>query len=147
MYNLIGLVRRSFPTLDSVVVRGLGWAVFVLAIVGLSWFWWGKGNRLDVEHIGLAVVVSVFALPHLYIHDLSLLLLPALCVIVLIRTNNPRRTVVALLLLPMISIVLLAGNLAKGTLHFALGYVLMFGLAAAISAIAWARGNLQVVQE
>ncbi len=147
MYNLIGLVRRSFPTLDSVIVRGLGWAVFVLAVVGSSWLWWGKRDRLGVQHIGISVVVSVFALPHLYIHDLSLLLLPALCLIVLMRTNSPRGIVIALLLLPMISIVLLAGNLIKGTLHFVLGYVLMFGLAVAISAIVWASGNLQVAQE
>jgi hypothetical protein len=137
MYNLIGLLRRGLPSLDSGIVRGLGWAGFGISVAGLSYLWWGKGETLDLQHVGLSVVVSLFALPHLYIHDLSLLLLPALCLIMLLRRKSSSAIVIPVLLLPVVSIGLLAGNLVKGSLHFTLGYVLMIGLAVTISVIAW----------
>jgi hypothetical protein len=126
MYNFLGLLIRSAPSFDAAALNALKWMVYLLVIGFLCWLWWGKRDALTAQHIGVAVALSLFASPHLHLHDLSLLLLPALGGMALLWQGG--RRFAALALLPISSLLLFASDLVKGPLHFVAGYALMFAL-------------------
>jgi hypothetical protein len=146
MYNFLGLLVRGAPGMGSATLSALKWALYVLTIALLCWLWWGRREALTIEHIGVAVVLCVFSSPHLHLHDLSLLLLPALGVIV--RLAQSGRRAAALALLPVVSLVLFANDLVSGPLHYVAGYVLMLGLGMALGvAIRYQRAPRPATQE
>lgn len=138
MYNFLGLLVRGAPGLDAAALSALKWAMYLLAIGVLCWLWWGKRQDLTLEHIGVAVVLCVFASPHLHLHDLSLLLLPALGAIVRLAQRDARRGL-ALALLPAASLLLFASDLITAPLHYVAGYALTLGLGAALGMAIWAQ--------
>lgn len=75
MVNLLGLLRNIFLNISAVALRDISWVFFLAAIVGLCLLW-ARSKLILERHIGLAVILSVFASPHLHYHDLVLLLLP-----------------------------------------------------------------------
>jgi hypothetical protein len=125
MYNFLGLLIRSMPTLDVAILSALKWAAFALTVSFLCWLWWGKREALTAQHIGVAVTLSLFASPHLHLHDLSLLLLPALAGLALLWKRGRWGRLAALALLPACSLLLFASDLVKAPLHFVAGYALM----------------------
>jgi len=76
MYSVTGLLARAGLS------RALVWPVFVGAIVALSLLWRRRFN-LNTQMFG--VVLALFAVPHLFMHDVSLLAIPLL----LIRPAGP----------------------------------------------------------
>ncbi len=75
MFNLIGLLSRTFPRLDPELIRALGWAGYgigiLLAVVG-----W-RQNKLELPvKISLTIILALFFAPHLHYHDLTLLIIP-----------------------------------------------------------------------
>lgn len=130
MYNLIGLLLRTFPNLSADITRIIGWTGFGLAVFGLVILWWGKGVSLRMELIGVAVTAAVFTLPHLHSHGLSYLLLPLLigCVVLYERGYQTA----ALLLIPMTSFLLLVFIFLPPGFNFAIYYLLMFSSAAGL---------------
>jgi hypothetical protein len=128
MYNFLGLLIRSMPTLDAAILSALKWAAFALTISFLCWLWWGKREALTAQHIGVAVTLGLFASPHLHLHDLSLLLLPALGGMALLWKHGWWGRLAALALLPISSLLLFASDLVKAPLHFVAGYTLMITL-------------------
>jgi hypothetical protein len=128
MYNFLGLLIRGAPTLDAGTLSLLKWAVYVLAIGCMCWLWWGKRDALTIPQIGVAVALSLFASPHLHLHDLSLLLLPALGAMALLWRAGRLGRLAALALLPASSLLLFASDLVGAPLHFVAGYALMFAL-------------------
>ncbi len=76
MFSVTGLLARAGLS------RLLAWPVFIGAIIGLSVLWQRRFN-LHTQMFG--IVVSLFAVPHLFMHDVSLLAIPLL----LIRPAGP----------------------------------------------------------
>ncbi len=76
MYNLVGLVQRTFPTIDPAFAQGLRWGIFLIAIVALSFLWKNAKENLSHKHIATLVILCLLASPHLHFHDLTLLLIP-----------------------------------------------------------------------
>jgi hypothetical protein len=133
MYNLLGLLIRGAPALDDATLSVLKWTAYLLTIGFLCWLWWGKRESLTIQHIGVAVTLSLFASPHLHLHDLSLLLLPALGGLALLWGRGRRGRLAALALLPASSLLLFASDLVKAPLHFIAGYALMLALLVGLS--------------
>jgi hypothetical protein len=76
MYSVTGLLARAGLS------RLLVWPVFIGAIIGLSLLWRRRFN-LHTQMFG--IVLALFAVPHLFMHDVSLLAIPLL----LIRPAGP----------------------------------------------------------
>jgi hypothetical protein len=76
MYSVTGLLARAGLS------RLLVWPVFISAIIGLSFLWRRRFN-LHTQMFG--IVLALFAVPHLFMHDVSLLAIPLL----LIRPAGP----------------------------------------------------------
>jgi len=128
MYNFLGLLIRSAPAIDGATLSVLKWAVYLLAIGLLCWFWWGKRSALSFRQIGIALPLILFASPHLHQHDLSLLVLPALGLVALLPKQEYWRQVAALAGLPLVSLVFIASDLYSPGLSYFIGYGLMVGL-------------------
>jgi hypothetical protein len=77
MFNMIGLIYRFFPRLDNITTQVIIWGAFLLVAIILC-ILWARSQELQIKHVCLALILSVFAAPHLYSSDLSLLILPIL---------------------------------------------------------------------
>lgn len=96
MFNFTGLVLRLAPHLDIGLIHTLGWGLFATAIIALSVIW-GRSKSINHHDLALAVSLSLFTAPHLHYHDL------------------------ALLVVPLLGLVLVAGKAGKLKLSFAAG--------------------------
>jgi len=109
MFNFIGLLHRFVPVFDPVTIRLMGWGIYAAAFVGLL-IYWVKSETIDARDIGLSVLVSLLAVPHLHYHDLALLLVP---LFVLLRYAGKRLKPQNTLLFPLgLSILMLIGHVA-----------------------------------
>lgn len=130
MYNLLGLLLRAFPALPLATARLISWGALLAAAVLLVVLWWGKGDRVRLELAGLAVVLAVFLSPHLHAHSLAFLLLPLLAVCLQL---GRRSRALALVLLPALSTAMLLASFFSLAWSYALAYLTMLGLAAALT--------------
>ncbi len=80
MVNLIGVVKRTLPTIHSSTTRVIGWIGSLIGLIILCWMWW-KAKAIDGRYISLAVIIAAFTSPHLHYHDLALLIVPMLITI------------------------------------------------------------------
>ena len=108
MYNFMGLIQLAFPTIDPTLSQVLRWGIFLIAIVGLSFLWKNAKENLSHKHISILVILSLFTSPHLYFHDLTLLLIPITSLIIFsskgsIRTDTAVSIVAGASLLLMIA--------------------------------------------
>ncbi|MBL8090949.1 MAG: DUF2029 domain-containing protein [Anaerolineales bacterium] len=124
MYNLLGLLIRSFPNADTNLIRTIAWSVAGISIFVICIWWWKKD--ITVKHIGIAVLLGTFTAPHLYLHGVSYLLLPLLGMMVLLHEVG--KQTVALLLAPMISTLLIIILLLIPNWDFHIYYLLMLAL-------------------
>ncbi len=131
MYNLLGLLLRSFPNVSAAVLRLISWGAFSAVIIFLVIFWWNKRDMLRIEHVGIAVSLAVFTLPHLHIHGLSYLLLPVLSVMGILW--NIGRKTLALSFLPLTSSLMLMSTLLGLSLEYIIAYLFMLVLAVCLS--------------
>lgn len=115
MFNLIGLIARSLPFLDSSFIRILGWVGYFSAIIFLCLVWKRKPNDNN-SLISIIILISLFFAPHLYYHDLTLLIIP---IVVLLVSEKKRPTI-----LLGISLALLLPS----PFYYILPYVLYAGL-------------------
>ncbi len=127
MYNFIGLVLRNTPMIMLSAVRILTWIFWVLSVAVLCWLWQRRSHSLGFREIGLAVIVSLFASPHLHSHDLSLLLLPLLAALVLITNRDALSRKGAAFVTLYISFLLLVSD---GTI---LRHLIVYALMAALT--------------
>jgi hypothetical protein len=74
MFNLIGLLERLTP-LDSAIIRIIGWCAYAGGIVILCIFW-RRSLDIQAKHIGVMTATALILAPHLYYHDLSLMIIP-----------------------------------------------------------------------
>lgn len=127
MVNLVGGLVRIFPAVDLYLVHWIGWGAYVVAIIALCVIWI-RIRVLGVPHFALAVILSLFFAPHLHYHDLTLLLIPVACLMLLLFRSGrlPGKTIA---LLPLvISLFLLLGSLVPG-MKYILPFVVMLILA------------------
>ncbi len=87
MFNFTGMVLRFFPGIPTGLLHGLGWALFLAALVGLS-ILWKISPTIHIRYIVLAACLSLFASPHLHFHDLGFLLVPFLGLVIIGENNE-----------------------------------------------------------
>jgi hypothetical protein len=123
MYNLLGLLLRTFPNLPLATARQISWIVFLISLVSMMALWWNKRYALRLEHIGLAVVLAVFTSPHLHVHSLTFLILPALVICVLFYKHH--RQSLALALIPATSLLFMITAFYSSTWNHLVVYLWM----------------------
>lgn len=127
MYNLIGLLVRTMPWLGANTIRLVGWAIYIIAVIGLC-ILWTRHKNLQGGKIGLTVILALLTVPHLHFHDLALLLIPVYELMRSIARTGGVRIPIAIALPIAISLVLLLGNIAP-LLQYTLPYLIMLALA------------------
>lgn len=123
MVNFIGLLLRLAPGLSVESVRGLGWAVYGLTLIGFCLLCI-RGREIDEMHIALTVTLAMFSLPHLHYHDLTLLLVPLFALMLVLVRDGYLHSVNASLVPLAVSLTLLFGSLIP-VLHYNLPYFIM----------------------
>lgn len=123
MFNLIGLLTRTVPGLGVETIRTLGWIVYGMAILVLT-FLWAKKRDLRGNLIVLTVILALFTVPHLHFHDLTLLLIP---MYELVRSGK-LKTSTATVIPIAASLLLLISNVSF-FLQFTTPYLIMLALA------------------
>lgn len=126
MYNLLGLILRTLPDISLEAARRISWLFTIISILLFCVLWWGKGTLVPQKYIGLAVIASTLTSPHLHIHGLSYLLLPALIVCASLWHSSYR---LAVLLLPVSSLLLMFAAFFSSTASYVITYLLMATLA------------------
>ena len=130
MFNLAGLLVRAFPGFPPAglsLVKWVGFAVAALALCAI----WRRRPPLGLRLTGLALLLALFFSPHLYDHDLTLLVLPLVGATVVLWEGSRVPAGYAALLTLGVSLALTAGALA-GALEYWVGYAAMAGAAAAL---------------
>ncbi len=122
MFNFTGLALRLVPSVDPSVIRWLAWGLFAAAVVGLSVLW-KVSPVIRIQHIGLAVVTSLFVAPHLHYHELTLLLLPIFGLAILLVEAGVLRSEKSMYLPVAFSLLLLLGDISPA--RFAIPYLVM----------------------
>ncbi len=130
MVNLVGLVWRVAPGLGATFIHWIGWAVYGAALAGLC-ILWRCSRVISEKQIGLAVVLTVFVVPHLHYHDLTLLLVAlAAALVVMVREGFLQMRKAALVPLAL-SLAFLFSNFAP-ILKLAFPYLVMLLLGVAL---------------
>jgi Glycosyltransferase family 87 len=130
MFDLVGLVFRLAPVASIDLAHGLGWGVFVVALVSLC-FVWGLARSISYRQIALAVALSLLAAPHLHYHDLAILIIPIIC-LGMAGVSSTRIKIHFVAALPVtISLLLLFAEFWD-PLRFTIPYLLMIGLPACV---------------
>ena len=131
MVNLIGLLRRTFPSVQASLIRLVGWIGFAVAIIYLCVLW-GKTTEIKERHIGLAVIVGIIGVPHIHYHDLALLLIPLFGVIRVMLDKKLLKTRDVVLLPLGVSLLLFASYLLLPALKYFVPYLLEILMLAAL---------------
>ena len=87
MVNFLGMLRRLFPGVLPETARFAAWLIYAAALISLCVVW-QRSKEIGEKQAGLAVLVALFAAPHLHYHDLVLLLIPIFCVMVLTERRS-----------------------------------------------------------
>jgi hypothetical protein len=127
MFNLIGLLTRTFPLLEAETIRTFGWTIYGMMTIFLCIFW-ARTKDLQTGQIGLTVILAVFSVPHLHFHDLTLLLIPIYDLIRLSKRDSQPKTAIATTLPVAISLILLLSNVSP-LLQYTVPYFIMLALA------------------
>ncbi len=126
MYNLLGLLLRTFPNLNVDTIHTAAWAATVSSIVGMCIFWWNRKSQLGIRHISIAVLLGTFTAPHLHLHGLSYLLLPLMGMMGILHERGYKTT--ALVLPSVISGILIGIMFLIPAWNYAAYYLLMLAL-------------------
>ena len=127
MYNLIGLLTRILPGLGAGTIRTIGWVVYGITIIILCIFW-ARSKNLEAGKIGLTVILTLFTVPHLHFHDLTLMLIPIYELIHYNANSDRLKTSIATVLPIAISLLFLLANLSP-LLQYTFPYLIMLALA------------------
>jgi hypothetical protein len=109
MINFIGLLKRWFPVMPTNAANISGWVMYI-AVAVLLCIIWIRSSKIEEKQIGLAVLLGLFAAPHLQYHDLAALLIPVICLLSLIQKANLWNDAVTSLMLLGISWILFVSN-------------------------------------
>lgn len=126
MYNLLGLLIRSFPDANIGKLRSIAWVAYILSILILCIYWWNKQDRLTIKPISIAFVLVTFTAPHLHLHGISYLLPPLIGVATILYDQGSKT--IALILIPVISSILVIILLLMPEWNYFSYYLLMFSM-------------------
>ena len=88
MVNLLGLLRRTFPSMLPQTARIISWGLYFTAIAGMAVFTMAS-REIRETHLGLAILAAILATPHLHYHDVVLFLPAIFIVLRALRVGNP----------------------------------------------------------
>jgi len=126
MINFLGLLKRWFPAMSSPAANISGWVMYIAAAVLLCIIW-VRASKIEEKQIGLAVLLAIFAAPHLQYHDLAALLIPVICLMSIINKAQLWNDLVTALLPLGISWILFLSNFAdffKYNVPYLLGLII-----------------------
>jgi len=123
MVDLVGLLWRVAPGLGANVIHLIGWGVYAATLAGLCVLW-SRSREIGEYQIGLAIVLAVFAVPHLHYHDLSLLIVTVVALLLLLVRGEFLNMRKAALVPLALSLALFFSNFAD-VLKFNFPYVVM----------------------
>jgi hypothetical protein len=126
MYNLLGLLLRSFPDANIDRIRSIAWVAFILSILSMCIYWRNKQDRLTIKQISIAFVLVTFTAPHLHLHGISYLLPPLLGITTILYDQGNKA--IALILIPVISSILVIVLLLMPEWNYSSYYLLMFSI-------------------
>lgn len=124
MPTLTGFLHRSFPALPSTTIRFIGLVGYGLTCAGFCLLW-TKSKRIGEREAGSAILAAIFFSPYLHFHDLTLLLIPLFC-LVLVSSPLAKRTIV---LLPLVISFLFILGYIQPVMRYIFDVVVMAGLA------------------
>lgn len=78
MPNLLGLIHRLFGGEGRVAPAIAAWLTWIIFMVATSLRWKSLGPRVSSLHCGLLIVGTAFLVPHIHLHDLAILSVPAI---------------------------------------------------------------------
>ncbi len=126
MINFLGLLKRWFPAMSSTAANISGWVMYI-AVGVLLCIIWVRASKIEEKQIGLAVLLAIFAAPHLQYHDLAALLIPVICLMSIINKAQLWNNLVTALLPLGISWILFLSNFAdlfKYNVPYLLGLII-----------------------
>lgn len=126
MYNLLGFVSRAFPNANTNLIRLAAWSAAGASIVAMCIWWRKKSEKINIHHISITVLLGTFTAPHLYLHGVSYLLLPLVGVIHSLYQSEKKD--LALIFVPLISVILILILLLIPNWDFHIYYALMLAL-------------------
>ncbi|MFH2104181.1 MAG: glycosyltransferase family 87 protein [Chloroflexota bacterium] len=127
MFNLAGAVIRFYPRMDALVLQVIIWGAFLLSLAVLCYLW-SKKKEIGLRHISLAMVLSLFAAPHLHYHDLALLQIPILCLMLMKIERGSQSSAWPIVFPISLSLVLLVSDLWDPA-RYSIPYLIMALLA------------------
>jgi hypothetical protein len=140
MYNLLGFLIRSFPSLELTTARKIAWIVEFISIGAIVILWFRFHKNITLEQINLTTLLITFVSPHLHIHSLTLLLIPLLNVVIrLFQTNGPRR-MISLFVVPLSSVFLLLSALFDLRFSYLIVYILLISTTIFLT-VTWQRNS------
>ena len=78
MPNFLGLIHRLGGGDSRAVAAIAAWLTWIAFIVATSIWWRSLGSRVSSIHCGLLVVGTLVLVPHIHLHDLAILTVPAI---------------------------------------------------------------------
>ncbi len=78
MPNFLGLIHRLGGGDSRAVAATAAWLTWIAFIVATSIWWRSLGSRVSSIHCGLLVVGTLVLVPHIHLHDLAILTVPAI---------------------------------------------------------------------
>lgn len=124
MPTISGFIRRNFESVNRDFFRYFIWGGFISGMFIIS-SWWRKSLEIGEKQIGLLILAGLVFVPYAHYHELSLLLIPIICLIRILLTKN-LVTKQSVQLLPLcISILLIAGFSGGGSLKYIIVYLVM----------------------
>jgi hypothetical protein len=126
MFNLLGLFLRSFPGFNPGWLSAASWVLF-FGVTGLvSYLWWkSDGQKPGWYLIFLSVVLVTFASPHLHYHDLSILVVPLVCLAILAVQRGTLDARGGVWLIFTSSLVLMIADAAPEAIRYTVPYLLV----------------------
>ncbi len=131
MVNLIGFLRRAFPSVESSLIRLVGWIGYAVSIIYLC-FVWIRTGEIKERHIGLAIIVTILGSPHFHYHDLVLLLIPIYGAMRIMLNQKLLKTDETVLIPLAASILLFISYLLLPILKYVVPYLMMIIVLAAL---------------
>ena len=126
MFDGVGLIMRMIPALDIDLIHVIGWIFYLASMVGLS-ILWRSAKAIQQWHLSLAVILGLFAAPHLHYHDLALLAVP-LVGLVVAGVERKKIKISTAVALPMVTSIMFLFGEFWDPARLTFPYLLMAGL-------------------
>ena len=124
MPTISGIIRRNFVVIDPTFAKSFVWGCYLLGIV-IFCIWWSRSDEITETHIGLMTIFAIFLLPYAHYHELTLLLIPIFCILLILeRKGNVQQYYLAILPL-VVSWLSALGFIGSGFMKFPIVYSIM----------------------